>query len=55
MKSIKKIVCYLSHGKKAWYQSHVNDAYVKKAQKANYRSRAAFKLIDIAKKYQLSG
>jgi 23S rRNA (uridine2552-2'-O)-methyltransferase len=34
--------------RKAWIQRHVNDPYVKQAQAKGYRSRAAFKLIDIA-------
>lgn len=33
---------------KAWMHEHVNDYYVKQAQKAGYRSRAAYKLIEIA-------
>lgn len=33
------------HGKKAWFLKHINDPYVKKANEANYRSRASFKLI----------
>jgi 23S rRNA (uridine2552-2'-O)-methyltransferase len=32
---------------KAWIHAHVNDPYVKQAQQRNYRSRAAFKLIEI--------
>ena len=32
---------------KAWMHSHLNDPYVKLAQQRNYRSRAAFKLIEI--------
>lgn len=30
-----------------WLQRHVDDAYVHKAQQAGYRSRAAFKLLEI--------
>ncbi len=33
---------------KAWMRRHVNDAYVKRAQTQGLRSRAAFKLIEIA-------
>lgn len=32
---------------KAWLQDHVNDPYVKMAQKEGYRSRAAYKLKEI--------
>ena len=32
---------------KAWLQDHVNDPYVKMAQKGGYRSRAAYKLKEI--------
>lgn len=34
-------------------QRHVNDFYVKKSRYQNYRSRAAFKLIEIDDKYKL--
>ncbi len=37
---------------KSWMNEHVSDAYVKKAQMAGYRSRAAFKLIEANEKYQ---
>ena len=40
----------VSKGKKAWFQSHVNDPFVKKAQNLNYRSRASFKLLEILDK-----
>ncbi len=33
---------------KAWMHEHLSDPYVKLAQKHNYRSRAAFKLLEIA-------
>ena len=32
---------------KAWMQEHLNDEYVKRAQKDGYRARAAYKLIEI--------
>jgi 23S rRNA (uridine2552-2'-O)-methyltransferase len=39
-----------SHSSKQWLQRHFNDHYVKAAQKAGYRSRAAFKLLEIQEK-----
>ena len=38
---------------KAWMQEHVNDPYVQEAQRRGYRSRAAFKLIELDDKYAL--
>jgi 23S rRNA (uridine2552-2'-O)-methyltransferase len=35
-----------------WLQEHFTDMYVKQAQQAGYRSRAAFKLIDMQQKYR---
>jgi len=32
---------------KAWMQEHVNDPYVQEAQRRGYRSRAAFKLLEL--------
>ena len=37
----------------AWLQEHVNDPYVKEAQKRGYRSRAAFKLIELDERDKL--
>ena len=37
---------------KSWMSKHVSDVYVKKAQQAGYRSRAAFKLIEADEKFQ---
>ncbi len=36
-----------------WMQEHVNDPYVKQAQKDGYRSRAAYKLIELNEKDKL--
>ncbi|MCF6282097.1 MAG: 23S rRNA (uridine(2552)-2'-O)-methyltransferase RlmE [Candidatus Polarisedimenticolaceae bacterium] len=36
-----------SKSSRQWLDRHVNDEYVKKAQQAGYRSRAAFKLLEI--------
>jgi 23S rRNA (uridine2552-2'-O)-methyltransferase len=38
---------------KAWMQEHVNDPYVQKARKEGWRSRAAFKLMEIDDKDRL--
>lgn len=38
---------------KAWINEHVNDHYVKSAAADGYRSRAAYKLLEIDKKYDL--
>lgn len=37
----------------AWMHEHVTDPYVKKAQMEGYRSRAAYKLLEIDKREQL--
>ena len=38
---------------KAWMHEHVNDPYVQEAQRRGYRSRAAFKLIELAERDKL--
>src|SRR5690242_12517765 len=38
---------------KAWMKEHVNDFFVKQAKKEGYRSRAAYKLIEIAERDHL--
>jgi 23S rRNA (uridine2552-2'-O)-methyltransferase len=38
---------------KAWVQEHVNDHYVKEATRLGYRSRAAFKLLELAERDDL--
>ena len=38
---------------KAWMQEHLNDAFVKQAQKEGYRARAAYKLMEIDDKDRL--
>tara|TARA_B100000686_G_scaffold255518_1_gene266987 strand:+ start:703 stop:1335 length:633 start_codon:yes stop_codon:yes gene_type:complete len=37
----------------AWMKGHVNDFYVKKAKKEGYRSRAAYKLIELSERNDL--
>ena len=36
-----------------WYKKHINDEFVKQANKENWRSRAVFKLREIDEKYNL--
>jgi 23S rRNA (uridine2552-2'-O)-methyltransferase len=38
---------------KAWMKEHVNDFFVKQAKKDGYRSRAAYKLLEIAERDQI--
>ena len=38
---------------KNWIKEHIADTYVKKAQLDGYRSRAAYKLIEINRKYKV--
>ena len=38
---------------KAWMREHVSDFFVKQAKKEGYRSRAAYKLIEIAERNHL--
>ncbi len=43
----------MSTTSKHWLEEHFNDRYVKQAQKEGYRSRAAYKLLEINAKAQL--
>ena len=43
----------MAKSNKAWLQRHVTDAYVRKAREHGYRSRAAYKLLEIAGKEKL--
>lgn len=43
----------LKPSSKAWMQEHVNDEFVKRAQKDGYRARAAYKLMEIDDKDKL--
>jgi 23S rRNA (uridine2552-2'-O)-methyltransferase len=38
---------------KAWMHEHLNDPYVQEAQRRGYRSRAAFKLLELAERDKL--
>lgn len=43
----------LKPSSKAWMHEHINDEYVKRAQKEGYRARAAYKLMEIDDKDHL--
>lgn len=43
----------LKPSSKAWMHEHINDEFVKRAQKEGYRARAAYKLIEIDDKDKL--
>jgi 23S rRNA (uridine2552-2'-O)-methyltransferase len=43
----------MAKSSKAWLRRHVSDPYVKKARELGYRSRAAFKLLEINSKEKL--
>lgn len=42
-----------SHSSQQWLQRQLNDPYVVAAQKAGYRSRAAYKLLELDEKFRL--
>lgn len=43
----------LSDKSKQWLKNHINDPFVRKAQKDGYISRAAYKLIEIQERFKL--
>jgi 23S rRNA (uridine2552-2'-O)-methyltransferase len=43
----------MAKSSKEWLRRHVSDPYVRKAQKEGYRSRAAYKLIELEQKEKL--
>ena len=43
----------LSEKSKKWLKRHLKDEFVKKSKEEKYRSRAAYKLIEIDKKFNL--
>ena len=42
-----------SNSSNRWMHEHVTDPFVQQAKKLGYRSRAAFKIIEIDEKYKL--
>jgi 23S rRNA (uridine2552-2'-O)-methyltransferase len=42
-----------SHSSKRWLRRHVNDPYVKRSQQEGYRSRSAYKLLEIDERDKL--
>ena len=43
----------LSKSSRAWMREHLDDPFVKKAQKEGYRARAAYKLLEIQEKHKM--
>lgn len=43
----------LSKSSRAWMREHLDDPFVKRAQKEGYRARAAYKLLEIQEKYAI--
>ena len=43
----------LSKSSRDWMREHLDDPYVKKAQKEGYRARAAYKLLEMQEKYKI--
>tara|TARA_B100001093_G_scaffold11756_1_gene10928 strand:- start:1646 stop:2287 length:642 start_codon:yes stop_codon:yes gene_type:complete len=43
----------LNHESTEWLRRHLKDPYVKQSQKDNYRSRAAYKLVETNKKFNI--
>src|SRR3970282_1335386 len=41
---------FMAKSSKAWLRRHVTDTYVRQAKAAGYRSRAAYKLLEVDKK-----
>ena len=43
----------LKASSRRWLERHLNDPYVQRAQLEGYRSRAAFKLLEIDEKHEI--
>ena len=43
----------LSKSSRAWMREHLDDHFVKLAHKDGYRSRAAYKLLEVNDKYKM--
>jgi len=50
---MKTIVRMFSLSSKQWIARQTNDIYMQKAKEDNYRSRAAYKLIEMDKQYHI--
>jgi len=50
---VKKKAGTIKASSRRWLERHLNDPYVHRAQAEGYRSRAAFKLLEINEKYNL--
>ena len=42
-----------THSQKSWLERQLNDPYVQRAKREGYRSRAAFKLLEIDDQYKM--
>jgi 23S rRNA (uridine2552-2'-O)-methyltransferase len=51
--NIFKKISKKNKSNKSWIHNHQNDFYVRKAKENNYRSRAAYKLLEIDTKYHV--
>ena len=43
----------LSKSSRDWMREHLDDPFVKRAQKEGYRARAAYKLLEVQETYKL--
>ncbi len=52
---VKKKAGTIKESSRRWLQRHLNDPYVARAKAEGYRSRAAYKLLEIDERYKLLG
>ena len=50
---IKKKAGTIKESSRRWLERHINDPYVQRSKKDGYRSRAAYKLIELDERYHL--